>query len=158
MDVPRYGGLILASQVWESDLESKEERDRLRDDFARGYDERTINERSEFLDAVGRAIAPDWKVATLDAYAFLREETVEVAHLATNRQLNQWIGAGKSLAVPLDQPPDGPVDGIDELSLRGIALRYLGLSGGFSTVHDVFGVSQIAGTQSLRGKLRAIVG
>jgi hypothetical protein len=157
MDVPRYGGLILASQVWESDIESQEERDRLRDDFARGYDERTINERSEFLDAVGRAIAPDWKVATLDAYAFLREETVEVAHLATNRQLNQWIEADQSLPVPLDRPPGGPVDGLEELSLRGIALEYLSISDGFSVVQDVLGVAQITGTQSLRAKLEAIM-
>ena len=141
----------MAAQVWESDSETIADRDKIRDDFARGFDERTINERSQFFDAVARAVAPDWKVATLDAYAFLREETVEVAHLVTNRQLNQWIGAGKSLAVPLDGQADVQ-------SLRAIALTYLGIGGGFSVVHDVFGVPQIAGTRSLRARLREITG
>jgi hypothetical protein len=105
MDVPRNGGLILASQVWESDVESKEERDKIRDNFARRFDEGTVNERSAFLDALGRAIAPDWKAGMLDAYAFKRGKVVEVAHLATNRPLNRWVGAGESLAVPLDTVP-----------------------------------------------------
>jgi hypothetical protein len=49
VDVPRYGGLILAAQIWENDLEGRRERDQLRDNFVRGFDAGTINERSEFL-------------------------------------------------------------------------------------------------------------
>jgi hypothetical protein len=100
VDVPRYGGLIVAAQVWESDDEGPAERNRIRDDFARGYDARTINQRSQFLDALGRAIAPDWKVGSVDAYAFNRGPVVEVAHLVKDRTLNQWVAAGSSIDVP----------------------------------------------------------
>jgi hypothetical protein len=102
VDVPRYGGLIVAAQVWESDDEGPGDRDRLRDDFARGFDQRTINQRSAFLDALGRAVAPDWKLGRLDAYAFSRGPVVEVAHLVTDRPVGRWVEAGSSLGVPFD--------------------------------------------------------
>jgi hypothetical protein len=105
VDVPRYGGLIVPAQVWESDDEGPGDRVRLRDDFARGYDERTISQRSAFLDALGRAIAPDWKVARLDAYAFSRGPVVEVAHLVNDRAIDRWVEAGGSLGVPFDAVP-----------------------------------------------------
>jgi microsomal dipeptidase-like Zn-dependent dipeptidase len=44
-----------------------------------------------------------------------------------------------------------------QLELRKIASTYLGISGGLSVVHDVFGVQQIAGTQSLRTKLEQLI-
>jgi hypothetical protein len=109
VDVPRYGGLIVPAQVWESDDEGPGERGRLRDEFALGYDQRTTNQRSQFLDALGRAVAPDWKVARLDAFAFLRGPVVEVAHLVTNRAIGQWVEAGRSLAVPFDAVPSRSV-------------------------------------------------
>ncbi|MHA6782822.1 hypothetical protein ACVGOW_17770 [Pseudonocardia saturnea] len=105
VDVPRYGGLVVATQVWEHDDESGGDRDRLRDDFARGYSTRTVNARSAFLDALGRAIAPDRRIGSLDAYAFSRAATVEVAHLVTDRGLDRWLGAGETLDVAFDDVP-----------------------------------------------------
>lgn len=42
------------------------------------------------------------------------------------------------------------------LSLRGIARRYKGITGGFSVVRDIFGVSSISGNVSLISKLQSI--
>lgn len=148
VDIPRYGGLIVAGQVWESDLESAEERKELEVSFASEFGGRTINQRSRFLDALGRAVAPDWKAATLDAHAFLRGGAVEVVRVVADRHLDQWVEAGRSLAVPLR--------GTDELSLRGVATRHLGHAGGFSVVRDVFGVQRIPGTRSLRSRLEEL--
>jgi hypothetical protein len=43
------------------------------------------------------------------------------------------------------------------LSLREIASKYRGITGGFSVVRDIFGVAQITGPQSLRAKLDSII-
>ncbi|NAZ77905.1 hypothetical protein GTQ99_21200, partial [Kineococcus sp. T13] len=103
VDVPRYGGLVFAVQMWENDSESSDERRRLRDDFARGYDERTINERSRLLDAIGTVIAPDWQLAAIDVCAFLRTaDAAEYARMITQRPIDRWIAAGASLQVPFD--------------------------------------------------------
>jgi hypothetical protein len=40
-----------------------------------------------------------------------------------------------------------------DLSLKGIARKYAGITSGFSVVGDIFGVSSITGTSSLRSKL-----
>jgi hypothetical protein len=49
-----------------------------------------------------------------------------------------------------------PIDH-SQLALRSIARRYLGRIGGFSVIHEVFGVQQIVGTQSLRSKLEDLM-
>jgi hypothetical protein len=104
--VPRYGGLLVPAQVWESDLEAKHDRDTAEANFRDGVAEDS-NERSALLDAIGRAIAPDWKISSLDVYAFRRGPLVEVAHPVRGRTLDQWIDAGASLTVPFD--PVAPV-------------------------------------------------
>jgi hypothetical protein len=103
--VPRYGGLIVPAQLWESDDESASDRNRMRDDFVRGYTKETVNERSRFLDAVGAVIAPSWKVDTVDAFAFRRGPVVEVARLARSVRLNRWVDPGQSVSVPLSTTP-----------------------------------------------------
>ncbi len=45
---------------------------------------------------------------------------------------------------------------MNDLSLKGVARRYGGLTGGFSVVGDIFGVSSITGTASLRSKLETM--
>jgi len=46
---------------------------------------------------------------------------------------------------------------MSELSLREIASQYLGISGGFSALQDIFGAPQLTDPQSLRAKLEDIV-
>lgn len=45
---------------------------------------------------------------------------------------------------------------MNDLSLKGVARRYGGITGGFSVVQDVFGVSSITGSRSLRSKLESM--
>jgi len=45
---------------------------------------------------------------------------------------------------------------MNDLSLKGIARRYGGITGNFSVVGDIFGVSSITGSSSLRSKLESM--
>lgn len=105
VDIPRFGGLIIPLQVWESDDEGAAGRQKLLSEFSSRFGGAAVNERSAFLDAVGRAVAPDWKPAAIDVVAFRRGAVVEVAHLVKNRTLNRWVGGGEALTVPFDTAP-----------------------------------------------------
>lgn len=45
---------------------------------------------------------------------------------------------------------------MNDLSLRGIARRYRGITGGFSVVRDIFRISSITGRVSLRSRLESM--
>ena len=45
---------------------------------------------------------------------------------------------------------------MNDLSLKGVARRYGGITGGFSVVGGIFGVSSITGSRSLRSKLESM--
>ena len=45
---------------------------------------------------------------------------------------------------------------MNDLSLKGVARKYRGVSGDFSVLRDVLGVSSISGTESLRSRLYSI--
>ena len=99
--VPRYGGLIIALQAWESDSESATDRDRLLETFLSGYDQSSVNQRSQFIDAIGRAAGPDWKLGAVDAFAFRRDEPVTTIYMVRDRKIDRWVEAGSSLAIEL---------------------------------------------------------
>jgi len=102
--VPRYGGLIITAQVWESDEENQRMRDDAERAFKNGFNPDDVSERSAFLDAAGRMIAPDWKVGTLDVRAFRRGASVQLAPLVRNRALNTWVAGNSTLTIPCDPP------------------------------------------------------
>ncbi|HEY7487246.1 MAG TPA: YncE family protein [Streptosporangiaceae bacterium] len=134
VDVPRHGGLIVPIQIWESDEEGTDGRDRLLRGFASKYGDDTREPRSQFLDAVGQAIGPDWKLAAIDAYAFRRGPVVTTAHLARNRTIDRWIAADGSLTIPFGKtinrtvavpalaPAITSTTLIDEGSVSGVAV------------------------------------
>ena len=99
--VPRYGGLILAMQVWESDDESGSDRDELEEKFAGTFVDELETRRSEFLPAISGAIAPDWKLGWVDAFAFKRGRRVETSHLIHRRAIDRWVAAEESITLPV---------------------------------------------------------
>ncbi|MDQ4040074.1 MAG: hypothetical protein M3313_17430 [Actinomycetota bacterium] len=101
VDVPRYGGLIVPVAVFESDDEGSGRRRELLDEFVRGYNERTVNKRSKFLDALGRAVAPDWRPQSISVYAFRRAPVVDTVWLAESAPIDRWIRAGERHTVNL---------------------------------------------------------
>lgn len=103
VQVPRFTGLLLPAQMWESDAEDERARNEIRDTLARGYSQDDINRRSKFLDDAGRMIAPAWKIASVDVVAFKRGTTVQWAQLARDRRLDAWLYAGRHIDVPLDR-------------------------------------------------------
>jgi len=101
--VPRHGGLLVPFQMWESDLEDDEYRDDLLNDFADAYGGETEPSRSQFLDALGEAILPDWKLAAVDAYAYRRGPVTVTSHLARDLRVDRWIEAGGSHKISLTE-------------------------------------------------------
>lgn len=105
--VPRHGGLILANAVWESDSETSDDRDTMLNEFAVKFEEGTEDSRSHFLDAIGAAVLPDWKLAAVDAFAYRRGYLTRTAHLARDQKVDRWIESGSEQFIPFDQP--GPI-------------------------------------------------
>ena len=91
MTVLRGTGLILAAQFWESDDETPAQRREMRDRFAGDFAGHVANPRSEFLDAVGRALAPQWKLRDMEVFAFRRNAVVEAGTVMPRSTFNTWI-------------------------------------------------------------------
>ena len=91
MTVLRGTGLILAAQFWESDDETPAQRQEMRDRFAGDYEGQVADPRSEFLDALGRALAPQWKLGDIEVFAFRRNAVVEAGTVMPRSTLNIWV-------------------------------------------------------------------
>jgi DNA-binding beta-propeller fold protein YncE len=161
VDVPRHGGLIVPAQVWESDNEGSDTRDRLLREFARKYADDGGSSRSRFLDALSEAILPDWKLASVDAFAYRRGHLTRTAHLARERPVNRWIEAGGSLTIPFDKTPTRSVlvpalkPAVEETTLlAGGNVSGLAVAGG--TVWATFGPQAVPGTPAGAGTVRRL--
>lgn len=105
VDVPRHGGFITAVQGWESDWETGFDRAEIARTFAKGVDSSTINQRSRFLDALGRACLSEWRVHSVGAVAFRRGSTLRYVDALPEQILERWIDGGKSLTIPFPANP-----------------------------------------------------
>lgn len=103
--VPRGTGLVVAVQVLESDDESAAARAQLLSDFAATFQTRTANPRSQLLDAVGTVLAPDWRIADVEVFAFRRGGVVEAGTVLPRTVVNDWLNAGASRTFAFTQPP-----------------------------------------------------
>ncbi len=116
----RYGMLSLPISVMEHDDESRSARDKLLNDFANTAEAKTGETRRDFLTTLGAAVAEDWKLESLEVYAFARGGTAR-AGTAFNGTVNRWIrgkeraefalnpGALRSLPLGLGEiGPSGP--------------------------------------------------
>ncbi|MEQ9314823.1 MAG: hypothetical protein RLN72_03165, partial [Henriciella sp.] len=70
--IPPEGILVLSTAIYESDDETLSDRRELMTEFVTGMDTATQRPAAEFTDTLGRAIAEDWMVASVEAYAFHR--------------------------------------------------------------------------------------
>lgn len=67
-----YGAISLPMSLLESDDEGSSGRDRALREFASQGSKKTEQARKGFTDTLGTAIAADWKLASIDVYAFYR--------------------------------------------------------------------------------------
>jgi hypothetical protein len=109
LSVRRGSGLIVAIQVWESDDETPAARDELLEEFASRTGTGAEDPRSEFLDALGTAQAPDWRIADVEVFAFRRNAVVEAGTVLPRQAVGAWLEAGRSRAFPFTQPPRSAV-------------------------------------------------
>ncbi len=102
--IPPDGGYTVAAQLWESDDETSYDRDQLKETFVTGLDEAAREQNGKMLDQIGRFIASDWKVQSIEVTPFKRGATVEVAATETFTPA-AWIDGGQSHTVNLTQTP-----------------------------------------------------
>ncbi len=101
LEIPEYGALVVAFQLFESDDESAERRQELLEAFAQGVEEVLEPARERFLSALGAATAGDWKVRRVRIFAFRRAATLQ-AGLLFDQEVNRWIKGEESLVLLLD--------------------------------------------------------
>jgi hypothetical protein len=96
-----HGNLVLAVSIWESDDESLRERtDNLRK-FANEAESRTAGLKQGMLDAIGATIATDWKLQSIEVFAFDRGNTIQYG-LVLNQTVNKWIGGRQEMEFILN--------------------------------------------------------
>ena len=96
----KYGQLVLAFSILESDQESQEDRDDLLDTFAGTIESQSEEARDSFLKAAARAFAPDWKLDRIQVYAFSRGSEIS-AGTVYDASPNTWIAGSKSKTFQL---------------------------------------------------------
>jgi hypothetical protein len=100
--IPKNSGMLsIAFSLWESDDESSSDRHALLDKFAGETDKATSVPRRDFLSSLGAAIAPDWRLARIEVYAFSRDGMR--SGMVLDQSVNQWVNAGKKIVFPLNE-------------------------------------------------------
>ena len=90
-----YGMISLPITIMEHDDEGVATRNELLKAFAGKAADATKDEKQGFTDALGAAIAADWKLQHMNVYAFARGRNVR-AGTVFNKTVNTWIpGKGK---------------------------------------------------------------
>jgi hypothetical protein len=89
----------------ESDDESAAARAELRAEFASQFGLQTALPRSELIDSIGTALAPDWRLGDIEVFAFRRNAVVECGTVLPRTTVNTWIEAGASRTFPFLQQP-----------------------------------------------------
>jgi hypothetical protein len=96
-----HGMISVPISIWESDDESANSRQQQLDKFANEADGRTDDEKRGFLDALGAALAADWKIGSLDVYAFSRGGVVKAGSVLS-RPINEWVEGKKRRTYALN--------------------------------------------------------
>ncbi len=100
--IPKGSGMLsLALSLWESDDESASDRDKLLNKFAGETSTKTEVPRRSFLDALGAAIAADWRLAHIEVYAFSRVDSLRSGKVL-DQPVNTWVKGGKSITFRLN--------------------------------------------------------
>lgn len=84
------GMLSVPIAIWESDDESSTSRTEQLNKFAGEAEAKTDDEERPFIDALGASIAADWKIGSLNVYAFRRGAVVQTGTVL-NRSVNEWV-------------------------------------------------------------------
>jgi hypothetical protein len=86
MKVAPGGGLVLSTQVFESDSETAGDRTELMQTYVTGFDSKTRAPAEKFGDELGRLLGADWGAESIEVFAFKRGAVPE-AGVVLSRQL-----------------------------------------------------------------------
>jgi hypothetical protein len=100
--IPPEGVIVISTAIYESDDETMSDRRSLRDGFISGLDEETRRPAAEFGDALGRAIAADWDVDSIEVFAFERGAYPHAGTVLTKRRVGEVEGDEVSQIWTLD--------------------------------------------------------
>lgn len=96
-----YGMLSVPIAIWESDDESAASRTQQLNEFANQADTRTNDEERGFTDTLGAALAADWKIGSLDVYAYSRGGVLRTGSVF-NQTVNKWVEGKKRVSFNLN--------------------------------------------------------
>lgn len=96
-----FGMVSVPIAIWESDSESANSRQEQLDRFAGEAETKTDDEERPFIDTLGAAIAADWKIGSLNVYAFRRGAVLQTGTVL-NRSVNEWVEGKKRRTYALN--------------------------------------------------------
>lgn len=97
----QYGMVSVPISIWESDDESANSRTQQLNKFAGEADSRTDSAERPFIDTLGAAIAADWKIGSLNVYAFRRGAVLQTGTVL-NQPINEWVEGKKTKSYNLN--------------------------------------------------------
>ncbi len=118
--IPKGAGVIsFPVLLMESDDESAQERQDILNKFA-GDTEPKVKEDT-FLDVLGAAVAPDWKVDRIEAWTFSKGDQVRSARTGLFNNVG-WIEGKQSKSFSLSTPPNTGLRAQDLEDMTGVTL------------------------------------
>lgn len=123
----QFGMVSVPIAIWESDDESANSRTQQLDKFANEAENRTDPEERPFIDTLGAAIAADWKIGSLNVYAFRRGSVLQTGTVL-NRSVNEWVEGKKRRSYALNAGGLRThnavnVNGLDSVGLIRVPIR-----------------------------------
>jgi hypothetical protein len=98
---PRYGGYVLALQLWESDSEQGSDQYEMGQTFFTGVSEEVRRGNGQFLSALGRGLGEDWSLDHMEATPFYRGDRPILGNTTLISDIG-WIDGETSRSFDLD--------------------------------------------------------
>ncbi len=100
--LPRFGGLMISLEAFESDKEKSRDRDALYTRFQGAIAQEDSEEYRQFISELGRGIGGDWKLAGVRVYGFRRGNRPEFGKMLDIKP-NIWIDEEVRKTFTLDK-------------------------------------------------------
>jgi hypothetical protein len=123
--IPRDSGMLsLPLALWESDVEKRQARNQLLTRFAGDVEAATDPLRRDFLDTLGAAVGPDWKLERIQVYAFTKGDVLSVGTVLDEAR-GMWLKAKQTGHFPLaaDRMRAYPLGGAELQTVAALPFR-----------------------------------
>lgn len=115
--IPKDGTAMTSLAIYESDDETLQQRQNLRDEFVTGLDDETRQPALQLMDAFGASIAEDWSPEWIEVFAFERGTIPEAGPVLDRTALDEIRGDESSEVLTLDWSKQRVLIGSDTLPI-----------------------------------------